>query len=1085
MDDCTLKSLAVSATGSKESPAVFLEPAFNRLIKSYSCTVGSDVAAIRVRAVANEADSFFQVAKADGQGVVSVREGINDIEIKVDAPDGSSSVYIISILRPPAADATLRFLTFSSGLLRPDFHRAETRYLLQLTDPLLRTLACTAPPLDSCARVTVSSPHPETKAGAGGGEATVGLYLGDSPVEIEITASNGASNQKVFVTARREKPTVYPNPPDSANLDLVCSVCTCTVFRPRKHIPGENPGCAHHFCLTCLDLLTDSSSAAATHDVGGTHVEPTTATCPLCPTGAAQWGNNPLLDPDPAAETRIASLRVACPFERFGCKTTNIEARAVADHLATCAFAPLGCDECGRGCVARSELEGGRHKVPCTVACDCGVKIRADESAFHALGCLLANPAPAVADAAAAVVASTWESDLVDKKLLATSSVADCVAAAEARKATYAKSLAEAQSLAADTFGQSTARPDTQPLVEAAGLYATAIAINTAGGKPNDSNLHLSLGLALEELSLCDKNFPAAQASRADRASQPDLNAAAAESFMVDEVNGLLDSLGVPKSASDAVKIREIEGEYTRLNALGLSDEAAEVMGLHAFLVKKVAAASGTGGWNNAAGDGGGNGLDGNTDLNTAHAVEKYRAAVRLDPSGPEPNFYLGRQLLLTGQMDEALQHLRLAVGLKPLWKPARTMLGLALANTHKADTPIPTFAECILYLSEALDEHCLSPSQSSSATPSLLTTLEVHPHIATLHIALARAYRLTGHPLAATETLTSLLSILPDILRATPARAQHAAILAAVLAETLATLLRVLGPQAPTAADSKAAPSRHRRALLTKCLLPTARRLAERFSITDAAAGPTASASAAAFTQLNIARALVWASPRDPAALAALGAAQLEMFDARTRRGGPHAESAAASLLDEAEQTFCAAIEAEAGGEFDTRVPPGKVALQAWWGAWREEDAAVKAKVAAAAAAAAAVKKEAKPAAGASGAAKAPVRKAPAGAPSAAAAAAQNPVAGARAGAVGTKATPPAGKSPAAAATKNSGLAGGDKAPTSERLQAKAAPSAAVAASGKAIRSVATKPTADPKPPIKPLAEARKPILPAIKPAK
>ncbi|KAJ3180982.1 hypothetical protein HDU87_001630 [Geranomyces variabilis] len=1081
MDDSTLKSLAVTATGSKESSVVSLEPAFNRSIKSYSCTVGSDVAAIRVRAVVNEADSFFQVAKADGEGVVHVREGINDIELKVDAHDGSSSVYIISLLRPPAADATLRSLTFSSGLLRPDFHRAETRYLLQLADPLLRTLECSAPPLDSCARVTVSSPHSETKAGGSGGDATVGLYLGDSPVEITITASNGAANQKVFVTARREKPPVYPKPSDSADLDLVCSVCTCTVFRPRKHIPGENSGCAHHFCLTCLDLLTDSSSAAAAHDAAGTHVEPTTATCPLCPTGAAQWGNNPLLDPDPAAETRIAALRVACPFERFGCKMTSIEARVVADHLAACAFAPSRCDECKRGCIARSELEGGRHKIPCTVACDCGVKIRTDESAFHALGCPLAHPAPAVADTTAAVVASTWESDLVDKKLLSTSSVADCIAAAEARKALYAKSLAEAQSLAADTFGQSTARPDTQPLLEAAGLYATAIAINAAGGKVNDPSLHLSLGLALEEASLCNKHFPAAQASRADRSSQPDLNAAAAESFMMDEVNGLLDSLGVPKSASDAVKIREIEGEYTRLNALALSDEAAEVMGLHAFLVKKVAAASGTGGWNDEAGGGGGGGLDGNTDLNTAHAVEKYRAAVRLDPMSPEANFYLGRQLLITGQTDEALQCVRKAVGLKPLWEPARTMLGLALANTYKAETPIPAFAECIHYLSEALDEHRLSPSRLSSETPSFLTTLDVHPHIATLHLTLARAQRLTGHPVAATETLTTLLSILPDILRATPARAPHAATLAAALAETLAALLRVLGPQTNTTA----APFRHRHNLLTTCLLPTARCLAERFSITDAAAGPTASALAAATTQLNIVRALVWASPRNPTALSALGAAQLDMFDARTRRGGPHAESAAALLLDEAEQSFCAAIEAEAGGEFGVRVPPGQVASQAWWGAWRDEDAVVKAKVATAAAAAAAVKKEAKPATGAGNASKAPVRKAPSGASSAAAAPAPKPVAGVRAGPVGNKAAAPAGKSPAAAVTKTPALATAAKASSTEKLQAKAASSTAVAAAGKATRSAATKPTADSKPPIKPLAMARKPVLPAIKPGK
>ncbi|KAJ3163595.1 hypothetical protein HDU86_000178 [Geranomyces michiganensis] len=1032
MDDSSLKSLAIVPKSTNELPIVSLQPEFDRLVKVYSCAVGSSTTAIQVRAVTNEADSFFQVAKADSEQVVSVREGINDIEVKVEAPDGSSSVYIVSILRPPATDATLE----------------------------------TAPPLDLNAHVSILSPHPDTKpATESGRPATVGLYLGDSPIEIEISSSNGAVKKKVYITARREKPAIYPSSLAPADLELVCSVCTCNVFRPRKHIPGDNAACTHRFCLTCLDLLTDSSSAAATHDPGGTHAEPTTTTCPLCPPDAAKWGNNPLLDPDPVAETRIASLRVPCPFERFGCKTADIEARLIADHVAACAFTPGYCAECGRGWVAQSELEGGRHKVACTTTCDCGVKIRTHERELHALACPLKSITPVAATTAAAIVASAWELAFVDKKLVATSSVADCIAAAETRKALYATSLADAQKLAADTFGQSTARPDLQLLTDATGLYATAIAINAAtGSKAIDASLHVLLGLVLEEAALCDKHFPAAQASRTDRASQLDVNAVAADSFMMDEVNGLLDSLGVPKSASDAVKIREIEAEYTRLNALGLSDEAAEVMGLHAFLVKKVAAATGTSGWNDKAGEAGEGGLDGNTNLNTTYAMEKYRTAVQADPKNSEANFYLGRQLILSGCAEEAVQYLRTAVGLKPLWKPARTLLGLALATTHKADAPIPALAECIQYLSEAIDEHRLCAPQPVSAAPHFLTIPDTYSQVAMLHLALARAQRLIGQPLAASQTLSSLLSILPDILRVTPSRAPHAASLAAALSGTLAALLRILGPG-------------YRRTLLTTCLLPTARRLAERFPITDGVTAATATA--------NIARALVWASPRNPTALAALGHAQLEMFDACARRGGMHAAGAASiSLLDEAEQSFCAAVEAEAGGEFPSRLAPGKVSNQAWWNTWKDEDAAVKAKVAAAAVGSAASgKKEVKPAVVSSGGAKAPVRKGPLAGTPTAAAGVQKQAAGGRAGPVGTRANATAGKGISSGAAKAPVLASAAKAPSSEKLQNATAPSMAAATVRKAGPSVAGKLAANQQTPIKPLDMARKPVLPAIKP--
>ncbi|KAI8819805.1 hypothetical protein BJ741DRAFT_151871 [Chytriomyces cf. hyalinus JEL632] len=181
-----------------------------------------------------------------------------------------------------------------------------------------------------------------------------------------------------------------------------------------------------------------------------------------------------------------------------------------------------------------------------------------------------------------------WEQALIDKKSLP-ATVEGCVKAVEPLLKPYLTSLS-----AAWKSGANPSQPDVSCLAQMAKLYATAISINKETKKVKggvlDESLHVELGPVMEEMVSCEAMFPAVEA-RAAKVEAND-NAEASDSFMSDEVDGLLMGLGVAKTASDASKLKAMEEEFRRLTAAGLSNQAAEVQGLHQWKVKKVNAVS-------------------------------------------------------------------------------------------------------------------------------------------------------------------------------------------------------------------------------------------------------------------------------------------------------------------------------------------------------------------------------------------------------------------------------------------------------------------------------------------------------------
>ncbi|KAJ3292997.1 hypothetical protein HK104_004842 [Borealophlyctis nickersoniae] len=882
MDDSTLKALTITSKGTSNRLA--LQPPFARGVKEYSGVAGSDVAALIIQATPNESDAFVQVRKVASDGSLEIREGNNDIEIKVDAPDGSSSIYLVHVFRPSSADASLKGFEFSKGSLRPDFHKLETHYTL-----------CVGK-YDDTASIAALALNPKSKVQSSCSTKEITLLLGDTPVEFTVTSADGTASQVYRVIIRRDKRGSRPELSSSASV---------------------NPT----LCFTCLDLIKlNRPTAAATTSQDGsaeTNAQSAGVKCPLCPESAPPaWKNDPLMDPDPEAEAVLGKLQIMCPFGRYGCQEKPMDLAVLGPHVQTCAFVPSACKECEAPFVAKADMAEGKHKVACMMTCgECGRKLAVADKAFHDRNCpaKAGKPEPKTA----ALTAAPWESESVDRKNLP-GTVEGCMAAVEAKMGQYSQSLRKSIQAAAESSGTSAIHPDLALLDDCAKLCATAISLNretqSVKGGSLDETLHLQLGRVLEEAVRCRQLFPAPAARSTAKTNE---NEMAHESFQSDEVDGLLEQLGVSLAASDAVKLRAIEEEYHRLLALGLSDQASEAQELHAWKVKQVADATGTTAWNAGLAKSGG------VSAALENVREKYHSAVTINSSNADANCHYGRILLECGEVTDAITHLRLAVGQKPTFKMARFYLGVALLHPLAPPLSVEVIAEAKAYLSESIgyfrDAQWI-PSAETAMSGDIKTLTDSiylvhHADLAAGCIALSRAYRLTSRAVEAANVLSDLLYLIPDGMSRVHPRSETYARMGRTLCDAQKELLLSL--------------PRTRGELFQMQLASVKSNL---LSVTQRMVGKTGYGGSPDANICNkseeIAQVLVTTSPTSPVLLCALGQAQLNQYDFNPRFAGNLAK------LKDAEGTFLASIAAEG----DQMAPPSRITEQAWWTQLKDE---------------------------------------------------------------------------------------------------------------------------------------------------
>jgi hypothetical protein len=299
-----------------------------------------------------------------------------------------------------------------------------------------------------------------------------------------------------------------------------------------------------------------------------------TLQCPLCPKESAmEIKSDQLNHVNTDLEVALGQVKCKCPFTRNGC-VEIVELNHLGDHVASCSFEmkPV-CSECFKNSKALGDLEGGgKHKSSCTTACQgCQKKVCNADLAIHMERyCSAKMEIPA---AAPLPEPSAWESVLVDSKKPA--SVEAGLKVADGKVGQYRETLYKAWEASAASFGACPIMPCPEILDEAMKAIAGSISLNTDAKKTKggsiDENIHVQLGLVLEEATACRSLFPTQ--TKKDAKTEANDNTAACESFMSDEVDGLLMSLGVPKTASDATKIKAMEEEYHRLLSAGQSDQ--------------------------------------------------------------------------------------------------------------------------------------------------------------------------------------------------------------------------------------------------------------------------------------------------------------------------------------------------------------------------------------------------------------------------------------------------------------------------------------------------------------------------------
>ncbi|KAJ3031388.1 UNVERIFIED_CONTAM: hypothetical protein HDU68_004467 [Siphonaria sp. JEL0065] len=492
---------------------------------------------------------------------------------------------------------------------------------------------------------------------------------------------------------------------------------------------------------------------------------------------------------------------------------------------------------------------------------------------------------------------SSWETGLVDKKMCP-STVEACVKAVEPLEKEYLATLAESWRTSVLTNGKKAAQPNVELLEKISKLYATAIALNTENKKLKggalDETLHIQLGLWQEEVVCCKNTFPLPELGKKTKVNN---NAEANASFMSDEIDGLLMGLGVTKNASEATKIKAMEEEFHRLLAAGLSDQAAEVQGLHQWKVQQVNASSGAADW-----QAGGNGKQSRGEGGIATALEKYEHAVGINPNNSDANYHLGRIHIQLGNFEKAQLHLEHALANKPIFpfasfllvstsfvlyltgkqKMLNTIQGLSIVSPKLPkleliphalkllEDPISDFHTSLWLAFRATATN--QPFQTQSTTKLCETILDpTNTHFHNAHIGLSKSYLLTINPLKSIHPITLLLSILPQTLQTLPPKSKAFQTTSLNLCQARKHLLHLL-PLIP-----------HQESTTTTLdALNQSTILSTTLTVTSSTSSQETTPHPETLTSIEqISQSIVFRTSNNPAFVSQLGKAQLDQLDA------------------------------------------------------------------------------------------------------------------------------------------------------------------------------------------------------------
>lgn len=200
-EDATLSDLTVLPGA--------LDPVFAPGTLSYTVNVANEVLSIDVTAETADSGATLEIDgnPADSGVPLTVDNlvvGANAFDIDVLAEDGlATETYTVTVTRAapgPSSDATLSALAISEGTLDPAFNPATPAYGADVANGIT-SVDVTATANDAAATFTING-----SAATNGVPEAVALAVGPNPIEVVVTAEDGAATETYTVTVTRAAP---------------------------------------------------------------------------------------------------------------------------------------------------------------------------------------------------------------------------------------------------------------------------------------------------------------------------------------------------------------------------------------------------------------------------------------------------------------------------------------------------------------------------------------------------------------------------------------------------------------------------------------------------------------------------------------------------------------------------------------------------------------------------------------------------------------------------------------------------------------------------------------------------------------
>lgn len=164
-----------------------LTPEFSKDVTEYDLTVGEDVESIKVNAVAND-----DAAKVEVTGNDSLLMGLNTVEIKVTAEDGTEKTYKINVTRGKVDPLGLSELTIEGYTLAPEFNSEVYEYTLDIPDLSVTSLNINA--ISNMENATVEITGEDN------------LIQGENVITILVKSEDGENTATYQITANIHEP---------------------------------------------------------------------------------------------------------------------------------------------------------------------------------------------------------------------------------------------------------------------------------------------------------------------------------------------------------------------------------------------------------------------------------------------------------------------------------------------------------------------------------------------------------------------------------------------------------------------------------------------------------------------------------------------------------------------------------------------------------------------------------------------------------------------------------------------------------------------------------------------------------------